>query len=590
MRCVLEIDRRMVDYCVALDIEFGALVEGSSLYTPNVTLDQVVLASTTKQLILDTISGMKKFRKLIVKLGFGASTSAQTTNYVGNGIVILFHGISGTGKTMMANAIANHLQRKVLLVNYTRLFGANGGNSRDSDCEELLLLAFREAKIQNAIVFFDECEALFESRDLRGNRSVNLVLNAIEKYDDLMILATNRPFDLDEAMYRRIQLAVEFPAPDVHLRQEIWRTHIPAQVKLADDVDLYSLSTEFELTGGFIRNAVLTALKNSMLKMQTMEDSKDDDEYLLFLCQKDLRKACRQQLIGQLQLCGFNRRVIPEKCLADLVLDEDVLCTVNDIITKHKASKVLSGQWGFKEQRTCVLICGPNGVGKSTIAEVIAYECGKPMKTLTCSELLHLHRLTFSISHRSESQLKSDSVFGDLNSGAVLVIEGCEILFDTRGASSAYDQVIGFLLFQMRRKSVSNMVIFVMQSEMQSGHVLSMSNVQKTFLKQFNFILKMRNPNKSLRQKLWKHMIPNETPMMDDCCEEDMFGVLSERYPKFVHSDIHRCIVKACTIACLRKNVSDRCLKKSDLIIAAKEMEEQMESDGLRLGFHHMYS
>eukprot|EP01084_Bolivina_argentea_P150496 262825_1 len=296
MHSCLEIDRRMVDYCVALDTEFGALVEGSSLYTPNVTLEQVVLAKETKQLILDTIEGMEQFRKIVSK--FNHNTNANTNaNYIGNGVVLLFHGISGTGKTMMANAIANHLKRKILLINYTKLSsgGGGGGVNGNNKAEELLKLSFREAKIQNAVIFFDECEGLFESRDLRGNKDVNAILNSIEKYDDIILLATNRPFDLDEAMYRRIHLAVEFPAPDVHLREKIWRQHIPKQVKLYKNVNLYLLSTEYELTGGFIRNAVMTALKNCLLRKKKKKnddidiDIKENDE--LILTQNDLQSA-----------------------------------------------------------------------------------------------------------------------------------------------------------------------------------------------------------------------------------------------------------------------------------------------------------
>merc|ERR1712032_1091081 len=206
--------------------------------------------------------------------------------------------------------VANYLQRKILLINYTKLSSAGGQGDK---AEELLALSFREAKIQNAVIFFDECEALFESRDLRGNKNVNSVLNAIESYDDIIILATNRPFDLDEAMYRRIQLAVEFPAPDQILREQIWRQHIPSQVTLHDDVDLYLLSTEYELTGGFIRKAVMTALKNCLLRRKHESDShtssnNESDDQKFILTQKDLRTACRQQIVGQLQLTGFNRR------------------------------------------------------------------------------------------------------------------------------------------------------------------------------------------------------------------------------------------------------------------------------------------
>ena len=106
-----EIDRRMVDYCVALDTEFGALVEGSSLYTPNVTLDQVVLSKATKKLILDTLEGMEQFKKQIKSMektntsSNGQSGGVNNANYIGNGVVMMFHGQSGTGKTMMVRIL-----------------------------------------------------------------------------------------------------------------------------------------------------------------------------------------------------------------------------------------------------------------------------------------------------------------------------------------------------------------------------------------------------------------------------------------------------------------------------------------------------
>ena len=330
MHSLLEIDRRMVDYVVALDTEFGALVEGSALFSPNVSLNQVILAKETKELILDTISGMEEFRKTIDKFDIGGGNSDNNNNTStslggtgsASGIVILFHGISGTGKTMMAHAIANHLERKLLLINFPSL--QNGDKT-----EELLNMTFREAKIQNAIVFFDECEALFESRELRGNKIVNISLNIIEKYDDLIILATNRPFDLDEAMHRRIQLAVEFPSPNVHLREKIWQTHLNftskknndnesnnndnSVVELSDNVDLYKISLEFELTGGFIRNSVLTALKMAMLKhkKESLKKRKEDKNNIvdelsmsgkIIINQNDLLTACRQQIIGYVMI------------------------------------------------------------------------------------------------------------------------------------------------------------------------------------------------------------------------------------------------------------------------------------------------
>lgn len=89
--------------------------------------------------------------------------------------------------------------------------------------------------------FFDECESIFESRD-RGNRLVNMLLSEIERHDGIVILATNRAFDLDEAMHRRITLAAEFKKPDHLLRSVIWRKHLPEALPVATDVDI-SVST-----------------------------------------------------------------------------------------------------------------------------------------------------------------------------------------------------------------------------------------------------------------------------------------------------------------------------------------------------------
>ena len=92
----------------------------------------------------------------------------------------------------MANAMANALGKKVLLANFPALASTIGCNPMQKGNEDLFRMIFREAKIQNAVVFFDECEALFLSRDYRPNPAVNTALSLIEDYDDIVVLATNR--------------------------------------------------------------------------------------------------------------------------------------------------------------------------------------------------------------------------------------------------------------------------------------------------------------------------------------------------------------------------------------------------------------
>ena len=133
----------------------------------------------------------RKAHNLEEKFSYGAS------------LVVLLCGKSGTGKTMTVNAIAKKMSKKVLLVDFASLTaksGQGGGGDLDADLRGL----FREANMSNAVLFFDECEAMFRSRNAGGGQLLNSLLTEIERHEGIVFLATNRPHDLDEAMHRRI--------------------------------------------------------------------------------------------------------------------------------------------------------------------------------------------------------------------------------------------------------------------------------------------------------------------------------------------------------------------------------------------------
>lgn len=176
-KCRVYIDRRFVDYICGVDLELNELVDGSHLYTPSVNLEDVILPVALKQRIVDNAMNFEalkaKYRELKIdeKLTYGL------------GQIFLFYGSSGTGKTMMANAIATKLKKKVLLVNFPTL-GYN-------EAGETIKMLFREARIKKALLFFDECESMFRSRDI-GASAINTCLSELERFDDMCILATNR--------------------------------------------------------------------------------------------------------------------------------------------------------------------------------------------------------------------------------------------------------------------------------------------------------------------------------------------------------------------------------------------------------------
>ena len=125
--------------------------------------------------------------------------------------------------------------------------------SAGSDSASVLQSLFREANMHDAVVFFDECEMLFAQRNRGGNAQLTALLTEIERHDGMIFLATNRPFDLDEAMHRRITATFEFRNPHWMQRGLIWKLHVARDgLCLADDIDWQDIALRYELAGGCV--------------------------------------------------------------------------------------------------------------------------------------------------------------------------------------------------------------------------------------------------------------------------------------------------------------------------------------------------
>lgn len=511
----IELDRRMLDFIVGLDTEFSELVEGSHSYYPKVKMDQVVLPDDSKKLILETVEGFECYKKFRKDLGF-----EETITY-GNGILLLFYGTSGTGKTMMANALGNKLGKRILLINFTSL----GGNQAD----EVIKFIFREAKLTDSILFFDECEQIFLSRDKGGNE-VNLLLTEIERHDGLIIMATNRAFDLDEAMHRRVTLAIEFRQPDPVLRQKIWRAHVPSGLTLADDIDWKALAMKYELTGGFIKNAVLSALSSAVNR----------DKENPVIKHEDLERGSRLQLRGRLGMVDFDRRVVPTRGIEDIIADDAVVKQLQEIINFEKARQVLFGQWGYSEkmcydQGTTALFYGLPGVGKTLAAEAVGFETGKPLKVINCAELVS--------KYVGETAKNIEYVFKEARTlDAILVFDEAESLFGARSdkQDSSTDRYanldVGLLLYHLERFP---------------GIVILTTNLMPTldsaFHRRLRFMVEFPTPDVKLREKLWRIHLPPNAPLAPDVDLAKLAGRFA-----FAGGNIKNVCFKAASRAALR--------------------------------------
>ncbi len=217
--------------------------------------DDIVMNPTQRETIEHAIEQMT-YRKQVY----------ESWNYTrkypyGRGLTVLLFGAPGTGKSMMAQVLAHELNLELYRVDISKVVDKYVGET-----EKSLSMIFREAKKCNVVLFFDECDTIFAKRSDDGgsnqasaNNKTALLLQEMEAYDGVCVLATNYKHNIDPAFFRRMKYIVEFQFPDVDTREMLWRTTIPKDTPLAEDVDIRFLAEKYEFAGGNIKNCILNA-------------------------------------------------------------------------------------------------------------------------------------------------------------------------------------------------------------------------------------------------------------------------------------------------------------------------------------------
>jgi len=205
---------------------------------------------------LKSISAYLRHRDLVLS-AWGYEAVAGS----GQGLKALFFGDSGTGKTMAGRVLAHELGLEMYRIDLAAVVSKYIGET-----EKNLGRIFEAADGSNAILFFDEADALFGKRsdvgdahDRYANIEVAYLLQKIEGYPGAVILATNFRNNIDDAFLRRLDFAIEFPFPEAQHRAAIWRRMLPPAAPVADDLDFDLLADQFKLSGGSIRNCSIAA-------------------------------------------------------------------------------------------------------------------------------------------------------------------------------------------------------------------------------------------------------------------------------------------------------------------------------------------
>jgi SpoVK/Ycf46/Vps4 family AAA+-type ATPase len=254
----------------------------------------IILPDDTLTQLKEICRSVRDRRQVYWEWGFEKKFS------LGKGLNILLAGPPGIGKTMSAEIIAGELGLDLYRIDLSCVVSKYIGET-----EKNLSKIFKEAETGNCILFFDEADALFgkrtevrDSHDRYANIEINYLLQKMDEYNGIVLLATNMRKNLDTAFTRRLHHVVEFPFPDEKYRGLIWKNAFPGNTPKADDIDYNFLAGKFKLAGGNIKNiavnsaflasanggkvnmeSIILALKREYQKMGKMCSKSDFGQY-----------------------------------------------------------------------------------------------------------------------------------------------------------------------------------------------------------------------------------------------------------------------------------------------------------------------
>lgn len=260
---------RDVIFAAARDQSVGDIGKLAAKVSTTYQWEDLVLPRSTQALVNEAVSAITHRGLVYQQWQMQQRTGGST------GLMMMFTGSSGTGKTMCASLIAKSVGFDLYCIDLSSVVSKYIG-----DTEKNLDRIFTAARRANCILFFDEADALLgkrseikDARDRYANVEVAYLLQKMEQHDGVVIMATNIAKNIDHAFSRRLHYSIEFPRPNAEHREQLWRGIYPAQTPLADDVDFTFLGRNFEGTGGDIKTIALDAAMQAAGNQQAVNMS-----------------------------------------------------------------------------------------------------------------------------------------------------------------------------------------------------------------------------------------------------------------------------------------------------------------------------
>ena len=420
---------RIARYILGDDNTYDMTLQYIVKERPTVSLDRVVLPERIKEDVLSMVENYTRQTARRGELGL-----RQFYGY-GTGLVLLFTGPSGTGKTMLAHGLAAKLGKELLSLSMGTIEQSN------TSFEDAIKHVFKEARLADAMVFFDECDDV-----LKNNSSDSRdFLIEIEKSECIVILATNRATELDPALERRITMHVKFAIPDVQEREKIWQALVPEHVCVANDVDFKTLARQYIFTGGLIKNALFMAINSAL---------KHDGSGSVRISAEEIEEAALYQAESMFAPGDFCTIYKPEVSIGELAIPE---YQKQELL----ACARIAGTLNDHKTGLCIIIGTADVKTGIDCAEALAQEAG-----------LHVRRFDFS--HIMMGP-KADKIKDPLTQREISVFDyAFQASTGCRAVTMFVDQEAGFSHFLLDQ-----------QKEGQKGDIIGL----RTRLREFSEIL-----------------------------------------------------------------------------------------------------
>lgn len=267
------------------------LGERASRVNAAYTWDDLVLEDSAKELLRQACGQVTYRGRVYEQWGF------QDKIAYGRGVSLLFAGPPGTGKTMAAQVLARELNLELYKVDLSGVLSKYIGETQKN-----LREIFDEVKKSRSILFFDEADVLFgkrvdvsDARDISANAQTAYLLQKMEEYDGITILATNLMQNFDDAYKRRMKYIIRFTFPQEEQRKLLWEKVFPKQMPLQKDIDIAYLAKNFELSGASIKNIALNA---AFIAASRQEDT--GMEHIMTALQQEYEKSGK--ILGKAEL------------------------------------------------------------------------------------------------------------------------------------------------------------------------------------------------------------------------------------------------------------------------------------------------